>query len=92
MLRTYSLSEALDFILFTFDEEREHQVWNTWLIRKPTKGSGKNQQYMSFDEFKKEAQYKSIRVRAGKSISPEQEKAQLDFAKQFIKVREESSG
>jgi len=92
VLRTYSLPGAVDFILYLFDKQQDDLIWETWLHRKPTKGEGKNEKSLGFEEYKKmakqNAQIRAINKKA-KVPSKEQETEQIKFAGQFIKARKE---
>lgn len=92
VLRTYSLKDAVDFILYIFDKQQDDLIWETWLHRKPTKGEGKNQRSLGFEEYKKTAKQKSLLRSQGKKVkapTAEQEQEQIKFAGQFIKARKE---
>ncbi|MDC0826989.1 MAG: peptide methionine sulfoxide reductase [Lactococcus petauri] len=75
VLATYSLSKAVDFILYLYEKENEETLWETWLSKDIQK---------DFKEFKQE-HTQPLRVKQTEIISKEQEQNNLDFASQFIK-------
>lgn len=77
LLKTYRLSNLLDFILYLLEIEREERVYQQWLHT--------NMQ-QSFADFKKAQNFKTIRKKElSKPVTKEDEKQMLDFAMQFIK-------
>lgn len=88
LLRTYSLADAIDFIHFLIERTDEDLLWETWLHRKPTKGSGDKMEYLTFDEFKRSTQ--TYRRTAVQTVTTEEEQKRVEFASQYIKIRKEA--
>lgn len=80
VLRSFSMFEAIDFIFYLEDKEMDEQRFKQYL---------QTDMSLSFDDFKAEQRYKSIRRRKEEvSFTAEDEQASLDFASQFIKPKE----
>lgn len=92
LLQTYSLTDAVDFILYLFDKQQDDLIWETWLHRKPTKREGNSDRSLSFEEYRKTAKQNAQIRASGKKVetlTEEKEKEQIQFAGQFIKARKE---
>ncbi|WP_241161948.1 MULTISPECIES: peptide methionine sulfoxide reductase [unclassified Enterococcus] len=76
LLRTYSLRDTADFILWLFEEQQEEALREQWLHTQMTQ---------SFNEFKKQQGVRKGRNQQTKTISKEEQEKALAFAYQFIK-------
>lgn len=75
LLRTYTLANLADFILYLFEKEAEDSLWEVWLH--------KNQKD-SFEDFKRNHLKKTNRQKT-KLLSKEEEQAAINSAIRFIK-------
>lgn len=86
VLKTYSLTGAIDFLLYLLEKQQDDLLWETWLYRKPTKGEGKNTKYLTYPEYKKSAKMPQLRDKKAETVTADQEQQRLEFASQFIKI------
>lgn len=88
MLRTYRLTDAVDFILYLLEREQDDLLWQTWLHRKPSKGEGKNTKYLSYPEYKKASKLRPLRGHLHENVTADQEAQRIEFAGKFIKTKD----
>ena len=74
-MSTYSLEGLADFILQLYDEEREEDLWDTWLHK---------DQKDDFKTFKKKY-FKQAHRNKPKALSKEEEERNIANAMRFIK-------
>ena len=74
-MSTYSLEGLADFILQLYDEEREEDLWETWLHK---------DQKDDFKTFKKKYFTQAYKKKP-KAISKEEEERNIAHAMRFIK-------
>ena len=74
-MSTYSLEGLADFILQLYDEEREENLWETWLHK---------DQKDDFKTFKKKY-FKQAYRNKPKTLSKEEEERNIANAMRFIK-------
>jgi hypothetical protein len=83
-LKTYRISEAVDFVLYVLEQRHEDSLWDMYIHTDMTK---------SFSSFKKAQKAQSVRARMkAKAVSIEEEKARLAWAGQFIKIKPKGGG
>lgn len=80
MLKTYTLAATADYIFYLLDQERDDLLWDMWLHTSMEK---------SFIDFKKEQKVVPFRKKQNKKVLTEEvEKKLLDFATQFVAIKE----
>ena len=88
VLRTYTLAGAVSFLRYLIKKDNDDKVWEIWLHRKPKKTVGKEQQNMTFEEFKRASLI--LQRQNAAVVTPEEEAKRLEFASQFVKTHKET--
>lgn len=78
-MATYSLGQAVDFILYLYEQENEETLWEMWLSKDIDE---------DFSEFKKK-NMKTLRIKEKDVITPDKEQENLNFAAQYFNFSKE---